>query len=177
MVELCDKAGHIQHTYPEGRAEEPWLLWLPYILDRFVGFIDKIRYIGTILSFLLASIWSRGWRSNPTSVLPIGMSLGPITRATVVIFSKLGFVVSFTVCYLLIVFFSVTFGEETPIFVPLTLRRGVGRTDMFNISEWKPEFGGKWPQMKDDIWLGLYGPILSRDKPCRARLLIPRHKE
>ena len=110
----------------QGR-EEAWLLWLPYILDHLVGFIDKIRHIGTILSFLLVSLWSRGWRSDPTSVLPISMSLGPITRATVVIFSKLGFGVSFTVCHLLIALFSVTFGEEMPIFVPLTLRRGVGR--------------------------------------------------
>ena len=68
------------------------------------------------------SLWSRGWRSDPTSVLPIGMPLSPITRATVVIFSELGFAVSFTVCHLWIVFFSVTLGEETPIFVPLTFK-------------------------------------------------------
>ena len=40
------------------------------------------------------SLWSRGWENDPTSVLPIGMPLSPITRATVVIFSELGFAVS-----------------------------------------------------------------------------------
>ena len=72
---------------------------MPYILDRFVGFIDKFKHIGTILKYLffLVSLWSRGWRSDPTSVLPIGMPLSPITRATVVIFSELVFAVSFTV--------------------------------------------------------------------------------
>ena len=40
------------------------------------------------------SLWSRGWENDPTSVLPIGMPLSPITRATVVIFSELGLVVS-----------------------------------------------------------------------------------
>ena len=72
------------------------------------------------------SLSCRGWRSDPTSVLLIGMPLSPITRPTVVIFSELGFAVSFTVCHLLIGFFAVTLGEETPIFVPLTLQRAVG---------------------------------------------------
>ena len=84
-------------------------------------------------------------------------SLSPITSATVVIFAELnlvprvlsyppyereragrrepwergcallGFAVCFTVCHLLIVFFSVTVGDETPIFMLLTLRRRVGR--------------------------------------------------
>ena len=71
------------------------------------------------------SLSCRGWRNDPTSVLLIGMPLSPITRPTVVIFSELGFAVSFTVCHLLIGFFSVTLGEETPIFVPLTLKRAV----------------------------------------------------
>ena len=69
---------------------------MPYILDRFVGFIDKFKHIGTILKYLffLVSLWSRGWRSDPTSVLPIGMPLSPITRATVVFSSELEFAVS-----------------------------------------------------------------------------------
>ena len=80
----------------------------------------KLGIQALFLHFLLESLWSRGWRSDPTSVLPIGMPLSPITRATVVIFSELGFACLFTVCHLLIVFFSVTLGEETQIFVPLT---------------------------------------------------------
>ena len=51
------------------------------------------------------SLWSQSLRSDPTSVLPIGMPLSLITRATVVIFSELVFAVSFTVssfdCFLL----------------------------------------------------------------------------
>ena len=35
----------------------------------------------------------KGWENDPTSVLPIGMPLSPITRP-VVIFSELGFMVS-----------------------------------------------------------------------------------
>ena len=50
-IELCFKAGHIWHTCPEERAEEAWLPLLLYILDRFVGFIDKFRHIGTIFTF------------------------------------------------------------------------------------------------------------------------------
>ena len=92
---------------------------MPYIFDRFVGLICKTRHIGTILHFLLVSLWSRGWRSDPTSVLRIGMPLSTITRATVVVFSELGFSL-FQACHLLIVFFSVTLGEEALIFVPLT---------------------------------------------------------
>ena len=38
-------------TYPKEREEEAWLPRLPSILDRFVGFIDKIRHIGTIFTF------------------------------------------------------------------------------------------------------------------------------
>ena len=64
-IELCFKAGHIWHTCPEERAEEAWLPLLLYILDRFVGFIDKFRHISTIFTFFLVSLWSRGWRSNP----------------------------------------------------------------------------------------------------------------
>ena len=42
----------------------------------------------------LGSLWSRGWENDLTSALPIGMPLSPITRATVVIFSELGFAAS-----------------------------------------------------------------------------------
>ena len=38
-------------TYPKEWEEEAWLPRLPSILDRFVGFIDKIRHIGTIFTF------------------------------------------------------------------------------------------------------------------------------
>ena len=62
---------------------------MPYILDRFVGFIDKFKHIGTILKYLFFS-----GVSVVTSVLPIGIPLSPITRAMVVIFSELGFAVS-----------------------------------------------------------------------------------
>ena len=40
-----------------------------------------------------------------------------------VISSELGFAVSFTVCHLLTVFFSVTLGQERPIFEPLATER------------------------------------------------------
>ena len=109
-------------------AEEAWLPWLPCTLDRFVGFIIKIRHIGTIFMF----------SSGVSVVSRLEKSLSPITRATVVIFAELnlvprvlsyppyereragrrepwergcavlGFSVSFTFCHLLMVFFSVT---------------------------------------------------------------------
>ena len=91
-IELCFKAGHY---LPRGTGGGGLVTVIAiYILDRFVGFIDKFRHIGTIFTFFLVSLWSRGWRSDPTSVLPIGMPLSPITRATVVIFSELRFAVS-----------------------------------------------------------------------------------
>ena len=76
------------------------------------------------------------------------MPLSPITRATVVFSSELGFAVSFTVCHLLIVFFSVTLAEETPIFVPLTLRRGVSRYRHVEYLWMETRDRGKWPHVK-----------------------------
>ena len=51
---------------------------------------DTIKYV----LFFSFSLWSRGWENDPTSVLPLGMPLSPITRATAVISSELGFAVS-----------------------------------------------------------------------------------
>ena len=53
---------------------------------------DTIKYV--MFYFFSFSLWSRGWENDPTSVLPLGMPLSPITRATVVISSELGFAVS-----------------------------------------------------------------------------------
>ena len=48
----------------------------------------ELSILTLFFRFLLVSLWSRGWRIDPTSVLPTGMRLSPITRGdTVVIFS------------------------------------------------------------------------------------------
>ena len=110
------------------------------------------------------SLWSRGWRSGPTSVLPLGMPLSPINRAAVVFFLELGFAVSFTICHLLIVSFSVTVAEETPIFVPLTLRGGVGRYRNVEYlwMETREQNGHKFKKnghkLKDNIYRAYIGP-------------------
>ena len=65
-IELCFKAGHY---LPRGTGGGGLVTVIAiYIHDRFVGFIDKFRHIGTIFTFFLVSLWSRGWRSDPTSV-------------------------------------------------------------------------------------------------------------
>ena len=62
-----------------------------------------------------------------------------VRQYTVVFFSQLGF---------LIVSFSVTLAEETPIFVPLTLRGGVGRYRNVEYLWMETRERGKWPQVK-----------------------------
>ena len=54
----------------------------------------KAPYLACVAFFDFGSLWSRGWVNDPTSVLPIGMPLSPITEAMVVIFSELGFAAS-----------------------------------------------------------------------------------
>ena len=49
--------------------------------------MTKLGILTLFFRFLLVSLWFRGWRIDPTSVLPTGMPLSPITRDTVVIFS------------------------------------------------------------------------------------------
>ena len=65
----------------------------------------------------------------------------------------------------LYVFFLVTLGEETPIFVPLTLRRRVSRYRHVNISGWKPDFGENGHKWKDNIYRAYIGPYYREINP------------
>ena len=80
---------------------------LPSVPRGAAIFLPRTKSLSLCLSegggFLLVALWSQGWRGDPTSVLHISIPLSPITRATVLIFSELGFAVSFRVCHLLIV--------------------------------------------------------------------------
>ena len=74
-------------------------IWIVLIfVSTIIKCKDTIKYVLFYFIFFFLffsfSLWSRGWENDPTSVLPLGMPLSPITRATVVIFSELGFAVS-----------------------------------------------------------------------------------
>ena len=113
-------------TYPNERVEEAWLPRFPSLLDRFVGFIDKIRHMGTMFTFSSGvSVVSR-LEKWPHKCFAYRHALEPDYSAYGGHFLRAPVCSLFSVCHLLIIFFSVTLGEETPIFVPLTLRRGVG---------------------------------------------------
>ena len=53
--------------------------------------VSPFYFVFLFSLFSFGSLWSRGWENDPTSVLLIRMPLRPITRATVVFFSELGF--------------------------------------------------------------------------------------
>ena len=93
---------------------------MPYIFDRFVGFIYKIRHIGTIFTFSSGvSVVSR-LEKGPHKRFTYRLAFEPDYTGYGGHFVRARVCSLFTVCHLLIVFFSVTLGEETPIFVPLT---------------------------------------------------------
>ena len=153
VIELGFKAGHVWHTCPEERAEEAWLPWFPYIPDRFVGFIFKIRHIDTIFTFSSGvSVVSRlekwphkrfayrhalehdYWGSElgfAVNLVPRAFPLKNRWGATPIFQGKSpGDEVGLLSLYGLSSFDRFVLGDSRrrkPIFVPLTLRRGVNR--------------------------------------------------